>query len=414
MNKIKVSVSNPGLGSHVRQTVRAYDEVDVLDKFYTTFLLHQTKITNRIADKYRGLKSKQFKEISSKKIDRLMLPELLRLVSSKMLSSITTDKIWEWSELYFDHWVSNKLNNSINVFHGYEHASLFSLQKCVAKKIFSVYEQPSVHHAYFNGIVVSQLLKSEPYFQERFQTLYDSDLSKKRNSRRDQELLLADMILCNSSYVKTSLLSAGIDASKIVVHPLGFPEVHSKVINVKSKLSFMISGNLSYLKGAHHVLRVWRNNQQLFGEHELVCIGSDTLSPKEWEGLPPNVKKFDRLTSEDYLKEVEKADVYILNTYSDGFGMVLSEAMAKGLAVIGTTNSAAPDLIQDDINGKVIPIANEEALLKAMKWMIEHPDNLVQMRKSAMEYAKNHSWENYRNQLVNIIEERYIANKNNG
>jgi glycosyltransferase involved in cell wall biosynthesis len=94
--------------------------------------------------------------------------------------------------------------------------------------------------------------------------------------------------------------------------------------------------------------------------------------------------------------------------------MVMSEAMAKGLAVIGTTNSAAPDVIQDSINGKIIPIANEASLLQSMKWMIDHPNELVRMRMAAMDYAKNHSWENYRNILPIRIQDKYNTYKTNG
>ncbi len=116
MNKLKVSISNPGLGSHVRQTVRAYDEASLLDNFYTTFLLNNTALHTKLSNRYKGLKSKQFNEISSKQIKKLMLPELLRLMSSKLLSADTTDKIWEWSELYFDHWVANQLNSDIDIY----------------------------------------------------------------------------------------------------------------------------------------------------------------------------------------------------------------------------------------------------------------------------------------------------------
>ena len=414
LNKLKVIISNPGFGSHVRQTVRAYEEASVLDTFYTTFLLNNTALHTQLSNRYKGLKNKQFNEISSKQIKKLMLPELLRLMSSKFLSADTTDKIWEWSELYFDHWVAKQLNSDVDIYHGYEHASFFSLQKCKKERIFSVYEQPSVHHSYFNEHVVKLLMNDEQYFKDNFQSLYDSDLSRKRNARRDEELKIANLILCNSTYVKNSLLNAGVDEKKILVHPLGFPEVKHTTIKERTNLTFMMSGNLSYLKGTHHVLRVWKNNSELFSSHQLVCIGNDTLSPKEWEGLPNNVKKRNRLSSEEYLQEVEKADVYILNTYSDGFGMVMSEAMSKGLAVIGTSNSAAPDIIQDSINGKIIPIASEESLIAAMKWMIDHPSELVSMRIAAMDYAKNHSWLNYREQLPKVIQERYNSTKANG
>lgn len=413
LSKLKFVVSNPGLGSHVRQTVRAYYDADLLQQFYTTFLLPNNTFHTKLSDKYKALKSKQFKEIPSDKIKKILLPEMLRLASSKFLSGNTTDKIWEWSEHLFDNWVANQLDKSIDVFHGYEHASLFSLQKCKSERIFSVYEQPSAHHLFVKENVISPLLKTEEFFKNNYKELYDSDLSIKRNNRRDAELELADLIVCNSSYVKKTLVDAGVLASKILVHPLGFPEVKYKVIPEKTRLRFIVSGNLSYLKGTHHVLRVWKTNAELFQNHELVCIGTDTLSDVEWKNLPDNVKKMNRLNSDDYLKELEKADVCILNTYSDGFGMVMSEAMSHGLAVIGTENSAAVDILQNDITGKVIPVGDEKSLLKTMKWMIENPRAVVSMRNEAMQYAKMHSWNQYRLDLPMLIEERYsLFNKN--
>ncbi len=400
-------MSNPGLGAHIRQTVRAYDEADVLDTFYTTVLLADNAISNSIAHRYKSIKSKQFKEIDNLKIKKLILPELLRLVSSKLLSISVTDKIWEWSELYFDNWVANKLNSTVDVFHGYEHASLESLKRCKQKGIFSIYEQPSAHHLFFKENVLNPLLSSEDYFKNNFSELLDSELSKKRNRRRDEELAIADLILCNSTYVKKTLMYAGIPESKIIVHPLGFPEVKDRKIELKQSLKFIVSGNLSYLKGTHHVLRVWRNNPELFANHKLVCIGSDTLSPTEWKNLPDNVQKINRLTSEEYLKELEQADVLILNTYSDGFGMVMSEAMSNGLAVIGTQNSAATDIIEQDITGRIIQVANETELLESMLWMINNPNELMTMRQNAIQYASKHSWSQFRIDIPSIVEKYF-------
>lgn len=407
-------MSNPGLGSHVRQTVRSYNDAEMLDRFYTTFLLPNSTFHTKLSDKYRSLKSKQFNEVTSEKIRKLLLPEMLRLVSSKFLSNNTTDKIWEWSELLFDNWVAKQIDNSIDVFHGYEHASLFSLKKCKSEKVFSVYEQPSAHHLFVKENVIKPLMNDEPFFNQNFKGLYDSELSAQRNNRRDEELEYANLIICNSTYVKRTLVHVGVSEEKILVHPLGFPEVKSISIVPKEKLRFMVSGNLSYLKGTHHVLRVWRDHADIFRDHELICIGSDTLSSKEWDGLPANVIKKDRLNSDDYLRELENADVYILNTYSDGFGMVMSEAMAHGLAVIGTQNSAAPDIIESGISGKVIPIGDEHTLLKTMEWMILNPKEVCDMRNAAILYAKEHSWNQYRLELPLKINERYSLFKRNG
>lgn len=407
MNRIKIIISNPGIGSHVRQSVKAYFASGLLYRFYSSFVLNNSKLTAFLVSKIRSLKSKQFEDIPDYRIKKLIFPEILRLISSRLFSKSITDKVWEWSELLFDRWVANQINKDIDIFHGYEHASYASLKKCKSLGVFSVYEQPSAHHLYHTKNILKLLFESEEYFRSNFSGLYDSELSNKRNQRRDDELRLADLIVCNSTYVKNTLIDAGISASKIITYPLGFPKVKETTIENKSKYRFIVSGNLSYLKGTHHVLRVWKSNPNLFANHELVCIGTDTLSPDEWVSLPDNVIKKDRMNSEDYLRELSSADIYILNTYSDGFGMVLSEAMSNGLAVIGTTNCAAIDIINNAKSGKVIPVGDETALLNAMKWMIENPNETMQMRISAIDYARTHSWENYRTQLPILILERY-------
>lgn len=414
MNKTKVIVANPGLGAHVRHTVRAYFDANLLSCFYTTFVVGNNKISDAAVNKYKGLKSKQFKEIPNSKTKKLILPEFLRLISSKFFSVSTTDSIWEWSELLFDKWVAKQIDKNVSVFHGYEHASLACLEKCKSIGVFSVYEQPSAHHLYLKENVLLPLLRKEEYFNSNFKDLYNSELSVKRNHRRDEELTLASLILCNSSYVKRTLIHAGVSENKILTFPLGFPEVRKVIIAEKASLRFIISGNLSYLKGTHHVLRVWKNNPEIFANHELICIGTDTLSPEEWESLPKNVIKKDRMNSDDYLLKLSEADVYILNTYSDGFGMVMSEAMANGLAVIGTENSAAVDIIEDGVSGKVLPVGDEDKLLDAMKWMISNPSKLVSMRQEALAYAANHSWDNFRIELPKLILEKLNSTSRNG
>lgn len=402
-------VSNPGLGAHVRQTVQAYEESESLEVFYSSIILKDNSLISKLSKNYKSFKSRQLFEIPNIKIKRLLLPESLRLLSSKFFSNELTDKIWEWSEHIFDKWVSKSLKKDIDIFHCYEHASLESIQKASDLGVFSVYEQPSAHHQYVQKNVIDRLLRNEAYFFNNFKNLYDSELSKRRNMRRDNEINSANLILCNSSYVHNTLLYAGVPSNKILVHPLGFPDISSNEIKLKTNLKFIVSGNLSYLKGVHHILRVWKNNIEFFENHELVLIGSDTLSSEEWKDLPTNVIKKNRMNRSDYLVELARADVLILNTYSDGFGMVLSEAMSNGLAVIGTKNSAAPDIVEDNITGKIISIGDEDELLLAMQWMVKYPEDLLKMRVAAREYAKNHSWHNYRVTLVNEISKCFVA-----
>lgn len=412
-SKLKVLVSNPGMGSHVRQTLKAYSTFGLLYKFYTTIYLKNNKVNISLTNSYKSLKSRQFSELDNKKVKSLFVPELLRLFSARFFSNAITDRIWEWSELFFDRWVASYLTNKIDVVHGYEHACLATFNKAKEKRILKVYEQPSAHHLYTQEKVINVLLNTEKDFKDNFVDIYDSELSRKRNARRDEETKQADVIVCNSSYVQKTLIHAGVEQSKIKVVPLGFPQVKKHKLTTNSKIKFIVSGNLSYLKGTHQVLRVWRDYAEEFAEHELICIGSDSLNPKEWEHLPSNVTKLNRLSHEEYLVLMSTADVLILNTFSDGFGMVITEAMANGLAVIATEHSAAPDLIEHNISGKIIPINNSNELLNAMLDMINNPNNLLNMKEQARKKAESYSWELYRKKLVEVVESSYYKWRSN-
>ena len=84
------------------------------------------------------------------------------------------------------------------------------------------------------------LLNKEEYFNLHFKDLYHSDLSIRRNNRRDEEIKMASLIICNSTYVKRTLIHAGVSDNKILVFPLGFPEVKKISIAEKASLKFII------------------------------------------------------------------------------------------------------------------------------------------------------------------------------
>ena len=66
------------------------------------------------------------------------------------------------------------------------------------------------------------------------------------------------------------------------------------------------------------------------------------------------------------------ADVMAFPSYREGFPNVVMQAGAMGLPSIVTDINGCNEIIQDGVNGKIIPPKNEKALYEAMKWMYEH------------------------------------------
>ena len=102
-------------------------------------------------------------------------------------------------------------------------------------------------------------------------------------------------------------------------------------------------------------------------------------------------------------RSLRSADVLVFPTLSDGFGMVVAEAMAHGLPVITTDQAGAADLVSPD-NGLIVPAADAQALAHALQWCLDNRDRLHTMRFHAFETARRRQWPHFRHDLIAALE----------
>jgi glycosyltransferase involved in cell wall biosynthesis len=79
-----------------------------------------------------------------------------------------------------------------------------------------------------------------------------------------------------------------------------------------------------------------------------------------------------------------RTDVYVLPSFAEGYGMSVVEAMSFGLPAIATSISALPELVQDNVTGRLVPPGDPEALFQAMRALMENPS----LRKRLGENAR--------------------------
>jgi glycosyltransferase involved in cell wall biosynthesis len=91
-------------------------------------------------------------------------------------------------------------------------------------------------------------------------------------------------------------------------------------------------------------------------------------------------ERLDRLYAE--------ADLFVLASRFEGYGMAYAEAIAHGLPVIGTTAGAIPETVPAGAGVLVAP-NNTVALAGALRWAIEHADARRHLAMAARAAARH-------------------------
>jgi glycosyltransferase involved in cell wall biosynthesis len=114
----------------------------------------------------------------------------------------------------------------------------------------------------------------------------------------------------------------------------------------------------------------------------LTIAGADDRSPETTVALRALVSALDlegRVTVAGALSEAElgtqysRADVFVMSSLFEGYGMALAEAMARGLPIVCTTGGAAADTVPADAALKVPP-GDADAFANALRRVMSEPD----------------------------------------
>lgn len=101
-------------------------------------------------------------------------------------------------------------------------------------------------------------------------------------------------------------------------------------------------------------------------------------------------------------KVLNEADAFIMTSNYEGMPNALLEAMAVGLPCISTDCPTGPaDIIDDGINGILVPVNNEVALTKAIGKYIEMGEAIAQIGKEAQKLVRD-------NYSTDVIAHKFI------
>ena len=229
-------------------------------------------------------------------------------------------------------------------------------------------------------------------------------------ARKDAELAGADVVIVASAFTRSTLAEAPGVRAPVHVVPYGAPtpvaEAAAERRDGAGPLRVLFAGSLGQRKGLSYLLDAVA---RLGSRVELTLLGGKTV--EGWEPLNRAVREHRWIPSLPHagvLAEMSRQDVLVFPSLFEGFGLVIPEALSRGLPVIATPHTAGPDLLDDGVDGFVVPIRSAEAIAEKLAALLD-PARRREMRHAALRKAARLSWEAYRHGLAACLTDAFAA-----
>jgi len=148
------------------------------------------------------------------------------------------------------------------------------------------------------------------------------------------------------------------------------------------KVRILYCGQLIERKGLRVLIDAFADLADDFPHLELQFVGEGPLRAALAERVPARCKHrviFAGFQSVDRLPAFfGEADVFVLPSLHDGWGVVVNQALAAGLPIVCSSSvGAAVDLVVPNQNGDIVPPDDRAALANALRSLVSDPSRRV-------------------------------------
>ena len=318
---------------------------------------------------------------------RFVTAQWIAKLASRTMPAEFAMRIAQRSYAAFDRQVAHQISRQLPAaIIGYENSALASFRIAREHGIPTILDAASVHHR----------------LQEQG-GIADADTPFRRavNKRKNAEIAFADHILCCSSLAARSYIDAGVPAHRVHARPLGFepgsfsPDSNAAMHTGPLRIAF--AGRFTAVKGADLLAAALErlSAQGLALECRIAASRTD--------GEPMLVARLDRVARllgkvphEELAYLYRWADILVVPSRFDSFGLVVPEALACGLPVLASDHVGASDFITPGRNGQIIPFGDVAALTGCLAAFAADPNIVRAMRPAALASASGAEWSHYR------------------
>jgi starch synthase len=305
---------------------------------------------------------------------------------------------WEWRiKVNLDRYVAGHMPDC-DVFVGLSGSALQSGLKVRARGGKYVCDRGSAHIRTQNELLCEEA--------DRWGVPYEG-IDPRVIDREEAEYAEADCITVPSLFSLQSFVQRGVPQRKLKVlsygvnldtfKPVGKPDV--------DRFDVLYVGGMNLNKGIPYLLMAYRSLMHPRKSLTLAGAPSEALMARmKALGLwSDDIRVLGHVPQGDLKGLMSRSHVMVLPSVQDGFGMVLSQAMACGCVVIGTEHTGAVDIVTPGEDGYVVPARDADSLAAAMQTLADDPDKRAALGANALrKVAGMGGWSAYGSQACEL------------
>jgi len=217
----------------------------------------------------------------------------------------------------------------------------------------------------------------------------------------DELIKKGDLFIAVSNFIKEKLIEKGFPKDKIKVIYIGISlDKFPYILRKTSKKPVIITiGRLVEKKGTRFLIEAFSKLTSRFPETKLKIIGDGPLSKSlkklvEKHKLQNKVYFLGKVPYNIVKRELLRSDIFCLPSVcakdgdEEGLGMVLLEAAATGLPIVGTNSGGIPEAVVNGETGFLVREKDTIALEEKLCFLLKDPQLRIEMGKRGREFVE--------------------------
>jgi glycosyltransferase len=299
------------------------------------------------------------------------------------------------------------------------------------KKLFKVRILLTVHYTNWNLALLGDTARLKKILNAKNRDKPEPDAEAiVRSVERDGEIIeKCDRIICIAKHSYDTVRKIyHADKTKLVLMHNGLKDGFRKLYPVQirhlkeqyhidpDEKIILFAGRLVEIKGVSFLIGTFRTLLTEHGNIRLVIAGNGNFE----QLLPDEKKSCAKITFTGYLQKRELYDFYrmadmgVVCSIHEEFGLVAVEMMMHALPLIVTDTGGLSEIVENNVTGLKVPVKTVRGkrqpdtgiLCSRMKWMLEYPDEAKELGKQARKrFLKQYELSVWKDKMLHLYSE---------